>query len=212
MKNQLIRKMLIMGKAARRNAENRKQKGLVGIAPSRVPQEYLPTGDKAIPCFGYVYTCHFQDFSSCILATHADDVFTMNQIASFQMVGLGFVTVFFKQSIDYELFKKTLSKTRETDSPYISFVATPDYSLKYTDYNKLSVLPFVFEYFVKFPPKKSELKFFYSGSPLDPGYKEITVNDPKGIQPPVRMVIATTDEGKDTLLDALKKGLHQEEN
>lgn len=121
-----------MGKAARRNAENRKLKGLVNLAPSRVPQEYLPTGDKAIPCFGYVYTVHFQDFSPCVFTSHVDDIFTMNQHATFEMVNLGLVTILFPVLNDYLAFKELILEKKESGSPYISFIAKPEYSLKYT--------------------------------------------------------------------------------
>jgi hypothetical protein len=201
-----------MGKAARKKAENRKSMGLTSPTPSRVPNEYLPTGDKVIPCFGYVYTVHFQDFSPCVFTSHVDDIMTGNQLATFEMVNLGLVTIFFPVLKDYLAFKESIQEKKKSNSPYISFIAKPDYSLKYTDYNKLSVLPFVFNSCLEVPLPKTNLRSFYSGGTLEKEYKEIVVNDPSGIESPVRFVVANTEKGTNELIDAFKKGLLQDEN
>ena len=44
------------------------------------------------------------------------------------------------------------------------------------------------------------------------GFKQLTVNDPNGVEPPVRFVFAETEEDRDNLLDAFKKSLQQGEN
>jgi len=149
-------------------SKKRKQDESYGKAPSRVPTDYLKHHGFE-PCFGYVYTCQFKDFEPCIFTVPTNDLIRFGGAISFSLGGTkGLVTI---DNVSPSMNAK-IDKVVANEK-FIHLVARPVYSMKYTDFNGLQVLPFVLDSVIDSPTDSNIQRHFYYGSGL--GGKKATV-------------------------------------
>ena len=153
---------------SRKKTRKRRQDKTYGKAPDSVPTDYLKHHGFE-PCFGYVYTCQFKDFDPCIFTVPTDGLIRFGDAISFSLGGTkGLVTI---ENVSPSMNAK-IDKVVGSEK-FIHFVAHPVYSLKYTDFNGLQVLPFALDSVIDSPAASDIQRHFYYGSGL--GGKKATV-------------------------------------